>query len=165
MTSSIGFNYSGTEVGFVKIDEGNSVAGLVMKGLLEGGDTAPDIAKGFVLFYAPILKNGFEVEGAGSSTFDVSGCSTFLSSKRDFSSVALGAKRDAASPVGANNDIVSVFLGASKRDFGSSALVLSGCAKSDAGFVVVSLGAANRDVDSVGAKSDVGFSSYFLSLD
>lgn len=79
-----------------------------MKGLLEGGDTAPDIAKGFVLVWAPILKNGFEAGATGSSAFGVSGYSAGLDSKSDFgSNVALGAKRDPESPVGANNDFVS----------------------------------------------------------
>ena len=43
--------------------------------------------------------------------------------------------------------------------------VEAGCSKREAGFVVVSLGAAKRLVDSVGAKSDAGFSSAFFSFE
>jgi hypothetical protein len=88
LTSSAGLGYSGAAGGFVKIAGGSYsvVVGLVMKGLVlvEGGDTAPDIAKGFVLFWAPILKNGFEAGATGSSAFGVSGFSAGLDSKSDF---------------------------------------------------------------------------------
>lgn len=53
------------------------------------------------------------------------------------------------------------FLSSAATAF-SLSWVEAGCSKREAGFVVVSLGAANKLVDSVGAKSDVGFSFFSL---